>query len=223
MEEIGSIKIFAGKALNVPANWRLCDGTILICTEYPELFAAIGHTYGGSGGTFAVPNLQCLVPVGAGSATINGAPVNLNLAQSGGNNKATVQMQNMPAHTHIASVAQPNATFSVSSANATQSAPTNGSSIAAPVSVVGRITTNTLGFNNNAPQIALNATSVQVTPPSVTNEPAGSNFPTAFDTVPQYVAMHYIICKKIAGIFSIGSIILFVIVIIGKNNDERKK
>jgi microcystin-dependent protein len=196
MEAIGSIKIFAGKSLNVPANWRLCDGTILIGSEYPELFAAIGYTYGGSGGTFAVPNLQCLVPVGAGSATINGASVNVNLAQLGGNNKATVQMQNMPAHTHVADVVQPNATVSVNSAVATQSAPISGASIAAPVSIIGRTTTDTLGFNNSASQTVLNASSVQVTPPSVTNEPAGSNFPNPFDTVPQYVAMHYIICDS---------------------------
>lgn len=39
----------------VPNGWLECNGQPLSTTEYPELFAAIGYTYGGSGGTFNLP------------------------------------------------------------------------------------------------------------------------------------------------------------------------
>ena len=41
------------------AGWLFCDGSILAGTEYPELSAAIGNTFGGDGiATFALPNLN---------------------------------------------------------------------------------------------------------------------------------------------------------------------
>lgn len=41
-----------------PEGWLECNGTILQISQYPELYAAIGTTYGGDGvTTFALPNL----------------------------------------------------------------------------------------------------------------------------------------------------------------------
>lgn len=42
----------------VPAGWLLCDGSLVSRTEYSELFAVIGETYGAGDGetTFALPN-----------------------------------------------------------------------------------------------------------------------------------------------------------------------
>ena len=45
---------FAGKA--VPDGWLLCNGAALAKASYPDLFAAIGYTWGGSGNTFYLPN-----------------------------------------------------------------------------------------------------------------------------------------------------------------------
>jgi microcystin-dependent protein len=41
-----------------PAGYLICDGTAHLATTYPKLFQAIGYTYGGSGGTFLVPDLR---------------------------------------------------------------------------------------------------------------------------------------------------------------------
>lgn len=45
---------FAGKT--VPDGWLLCNGAPLAKASYPDLFTAIGYTWGGSGNTFYLPN-----------------------------------------------------------------------------------------------------------------------------------------------------------------------
>lgn len=41
----------------VPAGWLICDGTVYSISDYPELAARLGNTYGGDGvTTFAVPD-----------------------------------------------------------------------------------------------------------------------------------------------------------------------
>lgn len=54
---IGTIQAFA---LNhIPEGWMVCDGSILFINEYPDLFNAVGHTFGGNGKTnFAIPDLR---------------------------------------------------------------------------------------------------------------------------------------------------------------------
>ena len=37
-------------------GWLLCDGTSYSTTDYPDLFAVIGYTFGGSNSQFNVPN-----------------------------------------------------------------------------------------------------------------------------------------------------------------------
>lgn len=45
---------FAGKT--VPDGWLLCNGAALAKASYPDLFTAIGYTWGGYGNTFYLPN-----------------------------------------------------------------------------------------------------------------------------------------------------------------------
>ena len=56
---------FAGAA--APTGYLLCDGTGFSTTTYAALFAAIAYAYGGSGGTFNVPDLRGRIPVGKGT------------------------------------------------------------------------------------------------------------------------------------------------------------
>jgi len=39
-------------------GWVLANGASYLTASYPELFAAIGYTYGGSGANFNIPNMQ---------------------------------------------------------------------------------------------------------------------------------------------------------------------
>ena len=59
---IGDVKTTAASA--IPAKWYLCDGAAMSTTTYAALFAAIGYTYGGSGGTFNLPNCNGRALVG---------------------------------------------------------------------------------------------------------------------------------------------------------------
>lgn len=52
----GCFMWFCGSA--APSGWLECNGATLQISQYPELYAAIGTTYGGDGvTTFALPNL----------------------------------------------------------------------------------------------------------------------------------------------------------------------
>ena len=50
--------IIHSAAATVQVGWLECDGASYSATTYPELFAAIGTTYGGSAGNFNVPDLR---------------------------------------------------------------------------------------------------------------------------------------------------------------------
>ena len=52
----GAVMSFAVSA--APVGWLACDGTSKLVSNFQPLFTAIGYTYGGSGSTFNVPNLQ---------------------------------------------------------------------------------------------------------------------------------------------------------------------
>lgn len=47
-----------------PPGWSTCQGQILPVAQYPALFSQIGLNFGGSGNTFALPDLGARNPVG---------------------------------------------------------------------------------------------------------------------------------------------------------------
>jgi microcystin-dependent protein len=53
-------------AQEVPVGWLLCDGRLLASGDYPGLYAYIGNTYGGDGGTFQLPDLVGRFILGVG-------------------------------------------------------------------------------------------------------------------------------------------------------------
>lgn len=87
---IGLILPFGGTT--TPAGYLACDGGSYLADDYPELFTAIGTTYGGSGGSFNVPNLLDRVPVGSGSS--------FSPAAFGGEQTVTLDTSTMPSHSH---------------------------------------------------------------------------------------------------------------------------
>ena len=64
---VGSVFWLA--AQTAPEGYLICDGSAVSRTEYADLFAAIGTTFGTGDGstTFALPNLQAAFIRGAGS------------------------------------------------------------------------------------------------------------------------------------------------------------
>lgn len=73
--EVGFIKPYAGTS--IPTGYLLCNGAAISRAQYPELFAAIGTTWGAGDGssTFNVPDLRgyFLRGVGGGQAAALGA------------------------------------------------------------------------------------------------------------------------------------------------------
>jgi len=90
----GVISQFAGSA--APDGYLLCVGQSLNTTTFANLFNAIGYTYGGSGSSFTIPNLQGRVTVGR-DATQGEFDV---LGESGGAKTHTLTTAEMPSHTH---------------------------------------------------------------------------------------------------------------------------
>jgi len=85
---VGTINMWAtGTA---PAGYLLCNGASVSTTTYAALFAVIGYTFGGSGGSFLLPNYTNRMPYG----TTVGA--------TGGSADAVVV-----SHSHTASVSDP--------------------------------------------------------------------------------------------------------------------
>lgn len=85
----GAIMQFAGSV--APAGWVLCDGRSLSKNTFTDLFNAIGYTYGGSGNTFNVPDLRDKFPIGKNAGA---------LGSTGGSSTKTLTIANLPAHTH---------------------------------------------------------------------------------------------------------------------------
>jgi microcystin-dependent protein len=52
---IGMIKMFAVDT--PPADWMLCHGQSLSVAAYPDLFAVLGHRFGGEGDHFSLPDI----------------------------------------------------------------------------------------------------------------------------------------------------------------------
>lgn len=59
---VGSVVAYAGVlstlAYMEQTGWMLCDGRTLEAAMYPELFATLGHSHGGEGASFAIPDYR---------------------------------------------------------------------------------------------------------------------------------------------------------------------
>lgn len=76
-----------------PKGWALCNGQLLPINQNQALFALLGTTYGGDGRVnFALPNLQGHVPIGEGNGH--------SLGERAGTESHTLNIAEMPAHTH---------------------------------------------------------------------------------------------------------------------------
>lgn len=65
----GTVLPFAGST--APEGWLLCDGSSQSTTTYAKLFAVIAYTYGGTGGSFNVPDMRGVFPRGSGTNGTN--------------------------------------------------------------------------------------------------------------------------------------------------------
>lgn len=95
---VGSISAYGGE--NIPTNWLKCNGEAISRTDYPDLFKAIGTTYGRGDGstTFNLPDLSGRVVVG------NAGDGEFSLGNTGGEKEHALTINEMPKHTHTPTV-----------------------------------------------------------------------------------------------------------------------
>lgn len=95
---VGEIRLFSGSY--APEGWAMCNGQILNVQSNMPLFTVIGKKYGGDGRTtFALPNMMGKVPIGQGAGP---GLTPRNIADAVGESTVTLNINEMPAHTHAA-------------------------------------------------------------------------------------------------------------------------
>jgi microcystin-dependent protein len=84
-------------------NFAQCNGQLMPINQNTALFSLLGTSYGGDGmRTFQLPNLQGSAFYGAGnSADGTWQPSPLPTGAVGGSETVTVQVPNLPIHTHL--------------------------------------------------------------------------------------------------------------------------
>jgi microcystin-dependent protein len=79
------------------SKWLLCEGQLLSNVVYPDLFAVIGYSFGGSGISFNLPDLRSKFIAGYDSL---GATEYQTIGQGGGQNSVTLTKAELPKHQH---------------------------------------------------------------------------------------------------------------------------
>lgn len=89
---LGEIKVISWNF--PPKGWAFCNGTLLPINQNQALFSILGTTYGGDGiQTFSLPNLQGRTPIHVGNGIV--------LGEMGGETTHTLNISEIPAHTHV--------------------------------------------------------------------------------------------------------------------------
>jgi microcystin-dependent protein len=91
LNPVGAIQLWTGASNNIPAGWLNCDGSSVLISAYPELYAVIGTSYG------QVDLLHFNLPNFVGKFAIGVSPTNL-IGSSGGSK--TITQDQLPAHNH---------------------------------------------------------------------------------------------------------------------------
>jgi len=100
---VGTIVPWAGSTDVPDDKWLVCAGQTFKGTEYPELCAALGDTWGTPtvGGGYYLPDLQGRVIIGTGIGTDEASRLCLfQFADKGGEYKHELTCDEMPSHSH---------------------------------------------------------------------------------------------------------------------------
>src|SRR2546423_6476517 len=90
---LGELRLFSSNFAPGHDGWAECNGQLLPINQNQALFSLLGTMYGGNGQTtFALPNLRGRVPIHFGSGHTQG--------EAAGEENHTLNLQELPAHTH---------------------------------------------------------------------------------------------------------------------------
>jgi microcystin-dependent protein len=118
---LGEIRLFTFNF--APRGWALCNGQLLPINQNQALFSLLGTTYGPDGrSTFGLPNLQTRVPMHMGDDLV--------LGEAGGEVSHTLNITELPTHSHIVNGSSKTATVIAPTGNYLATSP--GNDYAAP-------------------------------------------------------------------------------------------
>jgi microcystin-dependent protein len=107
---VGTVVAYAGDKNNVPEGWLICDGTSVLQSDYPQLYAAIGSAWGASGSSFNVPDLRGMFLRGVNDGRSDaykdpdsGSRVALKAGGNTGDKTGSIQAGETKSHNHSAS------------------------------------------------------------------------------------------------------------------------
>ena len=112
---VGTIIDFAGSL--PPTGYLSCDGSSVLSLDYPDLFAAIGYTWGGGGSSFNLPDLRRRTTVGSGGTETT--TLSSYVGAIGGSENTILQKENIPSHTHSYNAVSTGGTSALSANNGT--------------------------------------------------------------------------------------------------------
>lgn len=188
---VGEIRLFSGNY--APEGWSICDGSTLNISTNQILFSVIGTTYGGDGVTnFKLPDLRGRVIVGQGTGSMpNGTALTPRvIGQTGGVEQVTLQVSEMPAHTH---------NFQATSNLGTSDNPGTGPSANYMLSTIsGGTGTKPIGYLPN-PTPPTGITRVQLNSNTLSQSLGLGNGAVPHENRMQYIALNYIIA--LSGVF----------------------
>ncbi len=148
---LSEIRIFS--FVQAPQGWALCNGQFMPINQNQALFSLLGTTYGGNGQTtFALPNLRGRVPIHEGSGHT--------LGEAAGSTSVTVNIQQLPSHTHGLQATNVTSTLDAPGGNFLGKAPINAYGSPASFSAMDPGTVGNVGgsqpHNNMMPYLTLN-------------------------------------------------------------------
>jgi microcystin-dependent protein len=190
---VGEIRLFSGNY--APEGWNICDGSTLDISSNQILFALIGTTYGGDGvANFKLPDLRGRVIVGQGTGVIPiPSPTPLTprtIGQTGGVEQVTLQVSEMPLHTH---------NLKATSNRGTTDNPGTGPSANFMLSTLsGGTGSNPIGYLPD-PTPPTGITRVQLNSNTLSKSLGTSNGTIPHENRMQYIALNYIIA--LSGVF----------------------
>ncbi|MCG5073233.1 phage tail protein [Paraburkholderia tagetis] len=182
-----------------PNGWAFCQGQVLPIAQNTALFALLGTTYGGNGTTtFQLPDLRGRMPVGMGQGL---GLSSIALGEQGGTENATLTTQNMPMHTHTATVSGGGAVtgqIAVPAATSTtgEGAMPGTSTVLGPISAGGRPGALYSTGTADTTLAPFNVT-LQGAAPTIQNSLAGGSLPFALRN--PYLGINFVIALQ--GIF----------------------
>jgi microcystin-dependent protein len=135
-----------------PKGWAFCNGALLPINQNQPLFSLLGTTFGGDGRTtFGLPNMQGRVPIGFDDGAYP-------LGMAGGETVHSLTVNELPAHTHQATVAAA-ATVVTPGSSSVIAQPGKAAFAATPTTTLSPATVAVVGgsqpHENRAPSLVL--------------------------------------------------------------------